>query len=111
MSRRKQTKLRQITYNKLQPVYPPEKINLDPDTNSIHFKLRQELINPEGYFIKKYWGERGLYGWVVCKSKTEELSQAFNSKEKAYEWLQIYEQQQALEHHFSKSIIVPDYFL
>ena len=47
-----------------------------------------ELINPDEYIVVKYWGEKGLYGWVVCKNKNETLSPAFDSKDMAYDWLQ-----------------------
>ena len=109
--REKQLKSGRIKYKRPVPISVPTKITIKPGAETIQLKIQTELINPDEYVIVKYWGEKDLFGWVVCKNKNEELSPAFDSKDIAYEWLQNYEQQQALEKHFIKSIIVPDYFV
>jgi len=111
IKREKQRKSDGSKYKKLVPISVPTRITLKPGAETIQLKIQTELINPDEYIIVKYWGEKDLFGWVVCKNKNEELSPAFDSKDIAYEWLQNYEQQQALEKHFIKSIIVPDYFV
>ena len=101
----------EVKYKLATPNSVLSKITIIPGIETISFKVRMEFINPDEYVIVKYWGEKSLYGWVVCKNKNEELSPAFDSKDKAYEWLQNYENQLALEKHFNKSIIVPNYFV
>ena len=160
MSKMKRTKPRKKRDKKPGSLTPPINIKIKAG-KPIKLNI-PPLINPDDYIVVKYWGENGLYGWVVCKNireeispsytskekaycwladhkkdlsktdkyivvkylsnkgllrwivlknKNEEISQAFDSREKAYEWLQNYENEQTSEKHTRKSIIIPDYWL
>ena len=161
MTKKKQTKSSRKRDKKPVSLTAPVNIKIKAG-KPIKLNIPKQLINPDDYIVVKYWGENGLYGWVVCKNireeispsytskeraydwladhkkdlskigkcivvkylskkgllkwvvlknENEEISQAFDSREKAYEWLQNYENEQASEKHIRKSIIVPDYWL